>query len=492
MSSVEEIAKAFPLGSALPPGKLETWMKRLLRMPRDFTSQRRYVNRFRIGADPEFVFMARGREVDGGHIARKDARGMYLKQGPAFGADNNGRLAEIRPYPSRSAIEVVASVLATLRWMAIHNPIAMKYEWHSGGYIQDDGIGGHVHFGRKRPNRVAEIAALDNVEETLLDLGVFSAEEARLRRGGDARHQIYGMPGDFRLQAHGYEYRTFPSWLDSPELAFLTLTLSKLAVHEPNMVWRHGKSTAEVNLQRVRNLLSFYKFKDDDARLALVMLKRAIPAHRGGDFRARWGITGDLLKAPSIPKVGYIPSAIRPDKTDISEMFDYLAGRLNRLPNRIPKPSWTPTGPPDGNYYMVIDQTETLQQKGLGELVLDLCCHGSRALFFQSAARGGIPQGKLIQIPKNLSRELPSEEAALFATHTLDDRTVYISQEGREGQSSSARKLLMSGALPVWRVRDCQKESFAHWKKHTVARSRVRRWEGKFLRNDPEVRLPGT
>src|SRR5581483_4609146 len=60
------------------------------------------------------------------------------------------------------------------------------------------------------------------------------------RRGGDRLGQHYGMPGDFRLQTHGYEYRTFPSWLDSPALAFISITLAKLCVHCPGLVTRSG------------------------------------------------------------------------------------------------------------------------------------------------------------------------------------------------------------------------------------------------------------
>lgn len=477
MYTCEQIDKAFPLGHSLPPGKLQTWLGRLLRMPATFSDQKRYINRFKLGADPEFVFLQRNREE--GYAGRKDARGFNLKQGPAFGADNNGRLAEIRPYPSRSSVEVCASILATLRWMVAARPETSKYEWHAGAFIQDDGLGGHVHFGRKRPGRALEVAALDSLEETLLDLNVFSKAEALRRRQGDARHQIYGALGDYRLQAHGYEYRTFPSWLDSPELAFFTLTLSKLTVHEPNLVWRYIKATPEINLQKIRNFLSFYKTKDDDARLALVLLKRMLPMHRGGDFRARWGIMPNFVANPFTPKAGFIPSAIKPSMQDINEMFLYLLGE-GGLPWRIPTPTWSPSSPPEG-YYMVLDNVDTLQQKGLGELILDICASHERPLVIAGGLRDARKQA--VTIPERLAQQLPVEVARLYGQHRHDNQTIFLDPESRTHRVSEVRTLLTSGALPLWRVKDCKRDSYQQWSSHAVKSPPKKRqqWVGHFI-----------
>src|SRR5581483_8667143 len=114
ISAPEGMHRAFPLGCAVSEQILESWLKRLQKLP-EFGPQRRYVNRFKVGADPEFVFVSSGLTRD--EDSRVDAHHLGLQQGPAFGADNNGRLAEIRPHPSRSALRVCASILSTLRWM---------------------------------------------------------------------------------------------------------------------------------------------------------------------------------------------------------------------------------------------------------------------------------------------------------------------------------------------------------------------------------------
>src|SRR5258708_205057 len=98
---LQQFNQILPFGCDVPPTKLDKWFNHLLRVPREFTPQRRYVNRFKIGADPEFIFTC----VDS--LTRMDAKIFALQQGLAFGMDNNGRLTEIRPYPSRSAMEVV-------------------------------------------------------------------------------------------------------------------------------------------------------------------------------------------------------------------------------------------------------------------------------------------------------------------------------------------------------------------------------------------------
>ena len=187
ISDPMEIKQVLPLGSSVGRGVLEKWLRQLQATPKKFAPSRRYVNRFKLGADPEFVFVTNDAKYG---QQRVDARGLNLAQGPAFGADNNGRLAEIRTYPSRSALGVVASILTTLRWMNVLTPQVQKCEWQAGAFLWEDGIGGHVHFGRKRPFREREIKALDAVEAGLLGLGVFPSEQIKLRRRGDAHHQI--------------------------------------------------------------------------------------------------------------------------------------------------------------------------------------------------------------------------------------------------------------------------------------------------------------
>lgn len=457
IASVDELGRYLPMP---PTATVNGWLNKFLQTPKKFSAVRRYVNRFKLGADPEFCF--------GGSSAtgRVDASLLGFSQGPAFGADNNGRLAEIRPYPSRSAVKVVASLLTTLRWMALLHATAVQHDWLSGAYLWDDGIGGHVHFGRKRPNRRLEIEALDHIEECLVYLRAYPADQVQRRRRGDARHQIYGQLGDFRLQQHGYEYRTFPSWLDSPALAFLTLVVSKLAVQAPDL-YRFAGGVGQES-QRLRNFLAYFKTIDDDARLALVMLDRGIPMHQGGDFKSRWGIGSSAVQSTRFKQVvSALPSCIPPDPESVGEVFEHLrTGEALRF--RVPAFTWSPINPPD-NYNMCIKTSTTVLQKGLGEMILDLCSHKDLHISFVSGSRGGpIPIG----VSRDLMARLPRSVLKIGKIYQADLRpnTISIVPEWREGtRARQIKKILLSGVFPLWRVQDCKPDSFEKWQE-TVKR----------------------
>lgn len=481
-------------GLSVPSFEMEKWLRKLLATPKQFAPQRRFVNRFRIGADPEFVFgnkqsyldQATGQEVVVEN-RRMDAVSLGLKQGPAFGADNNGRLAEIRPYPSRGCVEVVASLLTTFRWMAALYPALVNYEWLAGAYLWDDGLGGHVHFGRKRPFREKEVAALDAAEEELLAMGVFPQDQVRLRRRGDARRQIYGALGDFRLQQHGYEYRTFPSWLDSPELAFLTLVVSKLAVYKPDLYRLNNDLSVGKRASRLWNFLSYFKNTDDDARLALVMLSRGLPIHKGGDFKGRWGIPKAGSKEWGAPcaTIKIVPLAIKPDPTSKEEVFDYLLAARN-LGWRIPTPTWGPVNPPSG-YEMCIDLANTNLMKGLGELIWDLCCSSKWRVVCQGRGKGGPPITVSKGTYDTISAELKEKyNGVLYPNSELNQSMVGISQDYREGNNvRKTRELLTSGILPIWKVGNCKEGDFETWKSRLVVKK-------KEVKEEEENKLGGS
>jgi hypothetical protein len=473
LQSPEQLAEHLPLGSSVPEPRLEGWLRQLFRLPKKFSMPRRYVNRFKIGADPEFVF-AQARYSSKGETtesARVNAMDLGFQQGPAFGADNNGRLAEIRPYPSRSAVEVVASILCTLRWMVLNCPAVLNCEWRADPFLWEDGVGGHVHFGRKRPTRKQEVAALDQIEEGLLFLGLYPKELALRRRQGDARRQIYGALGDYRLQQHGYEYRTFPSWLDSPELAFFTLVVSKLAVQMPALYHFKGSSAA-VEQARLRNFLAYFKGVDDDARLALMILDRGLPSQKKGSFAPRWGIVPDDMakKYAKFPRIPIIPPCIKPDSESVDEIFEYLLhGKTFGF--RVPKVTWEPTAPPKG-YAMALDHSGTILAKGLGEMIWDLCVSTHCPIQFLNVSR---EQPHALCFPKDLVKSFPSDWRTRFRVpvSVADLRTGQISTtpHWREGPWGVRTKQdLLNGLLPIWRVKDCTEDSYKLWqeqaKKH--------------------------
>lgn len=455
-----QLKHALPLGSDVPPEKLESWLYKFTRVKgMEFPEQARNVNRFKVGADPEFVFATEQRDPDSGEGGRVEATRLGLKQGLAFGADNNGRLAEIRPHPSRSALETCASVMSTLKWLALTNRSSLQYRWLAGAYLFSDGIGGHVHFGRKRPDRDVEIRALDAMSNLLTSFDVYPQREIAARRRGDAHNQRYGMPGDFRLQTHGYEYRTFPSWLDSPELAFLTLTVSKLVVQDPKLVLSMEVSNDSARRWRqMMNFLAFYKGMDDDARMAFLMCQRALPRHQGGDFKARWGINTRMIDGPSA--VNIIPPSIMADKQGMRVLFDKIVNG-KEIPWYVPEPTWGPTKLPDG-YVTCIRYTETYGAKGLGELIARMCCVQNKEVIFQSD-RERYP---MIRVGRDLSKYFPVGWQNKYPgiIENGAGMYVYLSPGLREGsEARKTRDLLLSGLFPIWDVRKVEVDSYQKW-----------------------------
>ena len=462
ISQREDVTQALSFGCNVPSKLVDRWLNRLLEVPNQFASQRRYVNRFKLGADPEFLFV--DPTVPGG--ARRAANMFGLQQGLAFGMDNNGRLTEIRPYPSRSALAVTASILATLRWLAVLVPDTLKYNWQAGAYLFGDGLGGHVHFGRKRPGRDLEVKALDAIEEELLLARAYPMREVLRRRQGDEHHQLYGVLGDIRLQRHGYEYRTFPSWLDCPELAFLTITLSKLAVLNPELAQGYPVFNAvEKHIQRIKNFLAYYKDIDDDARLAFRLVSRAFPRHIGGDFKARWGISN--LPLGMRPPIQFIPSSIKPGDDDLIEMFHYLKTG-EPLVGRVPKPTWRPLNPPQG-YGMTIGRTQTQGAKGLGELLWDVCHSDAYPVQFLTSREMRVDNA--FSISKQLADRLPvgwqNFCKGKVTLHAGDDKLIYSGEKARTTNFAECRQILLETVFPLWPIHNVQVDSWQQWQVNT-------------------------
>lgn len=407
----------------------------------------RLVNRFPLGADPEFVFVDRD--------IRVDASTLNMKAGLAYGADNNGRLVEIRPYPARFQVDVLASVLSTMRWMSVMVPNTQRYEWQAGAFLFNDGLGGHVHMGRKQTHlRDKEVLSLDKLSIELEMLGVYPKLETERRRRGDQFGQLYGQRGDIRLQKYGYEYRTFPSWLDSPWMAYFHLVLSKLAVYDPELF--HARDTSEKHLS---NLLHYFKSLDDDARVAHWALKRwGIPRHIGGDFRARWGLTG---YENVTSKVKLIPQSIKPNRADSVEVWEHLVYGTPLKVSHLPEPSWSPTTVPTG-FAMALTHLETRGQKGLGEMLWNVVIP-AKAEFDILPMRAGvikfqITEGMLKYMRADWHKTLPKDSYEVRGHGNL----LYIDTHG---DFSKAKDLLLGGVFPFWDVRKVTETTLADWAK---------------------------
>jgi hypothetical protein len=347
--------KYLELGNAVIPDKLlDKWVAKFYKQtPPQLHDKPRLVNHFKLGADPEFVFMTEGKVAHASELG--------LKAGLAVGADNNGRLAELRPKPSKFALKVVASMYAEFCFLAQWNPALTRYTWFAQPFVGKDGLGGHIHFGRWHSPRAKEVEALDVVMHLLTGAGCINTASQRDRLAT----KLYGRFGDVRAQGHGYEYRTFPTWVGCPRHAHLYLTLSKLAVFDPKMFnWLKWKDAVQAQ-QLIDNILAFYQNVDDDAKIARYYLKHCFaPPH--GDIQKAWGIT-PLFKNVGNNETDILPPFIAPKESHIKIMFDYLTTG-NRA---LAKDTFEPLRFPEG-YFPFQRVLITDRRPELGELVWDM------------------------------------------------------------------------------------------------------------------------
>jgi len=405
----------------------------------------RLVNRFMVGADPEFTFM---RDGEFSH-----ATNYNLHVGLAFGADLAGRPVELRPAPSRFVLDVLASILAELRWMAITAPATLSADWVSRPYVNwdghHDGIGGHVHFGRKRLNvREDEIKGMDRLFDILTSAEVFLRDDVKARRA----KTNYGRYGDFRPQHHGYEYRSMPTWLENPWLAYLTMVLSKLTVYNPGLV---KQVRAEVSGRKfIRNILAFYKGMDDDALIAYNTLSvLGYPTQAGKDFKQAWGINYTKLDVPKI-QVDYIPEIIDGSEEDRIALFEHF--RTGRpMPQITPKPNWAhqlPKGYKQTNHYI-----PSVQRKGIGELIAGTVIHTDQPLQIDMA-NGGLQ----VYGPPEFLATLPSMKEFGGVQKLNDERIlIYLPKGLRESneQVKEFRKVLLQ-YFPIWKASEVTEDSY--------------------------------
>jgi hypothetical protein len=341
-------------GNIIPERLLDKWTKRFYKQtPPSLSTQPRLVNHFKLGADPEFVFMV------GGRVAHASELG--LRAGLAVGADNNGRLAELRPKPSKFALEVVASMYAELCFLAQWNPALTRYTWYAQPYVDRDGLGGHIHFGRWQKLRKQEVTALDNIMCLFYDAGCISRAHQKERLGT----QLYGKFGDIREQAHGYEYRTFPTWLGCPRHAHLYLTLAKLAVYNPKMHHLVRRGSVFEAQQYIKNILSYYQNLDDDAKIALCYLENCwVPPI--GDIQKAWNIVPNF-KGVGDPDTDIMPPFIKPNPAHVSAMFEYLTKGTKYVVADTFEPLRFPKGFTPFQRVLVTDR-----RPELGEVVWDM------------------------------------------------------------------------------------------------------------------------
>lgn len=212
-----------------------------------------------LGADPEFVLVDRA-------TGEPVPASRYLPRAGSVGCDGHAAapgiypVAEVRPSPAADPRALVGGIRRCLIRAAARLPDE-GVAWLAGGEpVPGLPTGGHVHLSGL-PLSGALLRALD----TYVALPVFLAEppEAAARR-----RRRHGFLGDVRPKRHGgFEYRTLPSWLVSPELALAVLALVRLVALEhprlPRDAFRDG-----------RLVRAFYAGDPRPARRLLPVLRR--------------------------------------------------------------------------------------------------------------------------------------------------------------------------------------------------------------------------
>jgi len=192
-----------------------------------------------IGADPEFM-------LRDGRTKRMVMASRFFPKSGLVGCDarfvrgvtsSGYPLAELRPEPSYSPLQLVENIRVTMN-KALRLAPYTNVQWRAGSMpFRGFPIGGHVHFvGVPLSGQLLRV--LDNYVALPMML-LENRDTAKKRR---AR---YGHLGDFRTKGHGgFEYRTPASWLVSPDIAKAILCLGKLVACEYQMLKRDVFLTA--------------------------------------------------------------------------------------------------------------------------------------------------------------------------------------------------------------------------------------------------------
>lgn len=209
-----------------------------------------FLNSYKIGADPEFVFLdSQNRVLEGRTFWRDSLYGSATSA--EVGLDHSGRVAELRPAPTKGTYSLIKSMGKALNTSPFIKGVTGASKMLAGAMAPNgDSMGGHVHFDsatlgpRFHPDVLGGLNALT---EHFIAAGFFPEDdcEKRIAHG-------YGGPSDAVRHQEGrsVEYRCAPSWLYSPQIAMLYLTAAKLVPLNP------------VEARTLLSRKSFHKLKD--------------------------------------------------------------------------------------------------------------------------------------------------------------------------------------------------------------------------------------
>ncbi len=259
-----------------------------------------------LGADPEFM-------LQDTQTRKMVAASVFFPRQGSVGCDDRVLrraprpafpLAEVRPHPHSCPEELLRGIRGALR-RALELAPYRNIKWLAGSMpFRGFPIGGHIHFGNLRPT-TSLLRALDNYLAVPVML-VERTETARRRR------RRYGFLGEYRLQEHGFEYRTLSSWLVSPAVARAVLSLARLIALDADLLRRRPLTSLEAQRAFYRGRKSYFRplfprlWADLESLPAYAACaSEAEPLRRLVLRQRRWNEQADLRRQWKLP----IPSA---------------------------------------------------------------------------------------------------------------------------------------------------------------------------------------
>lgn len=451
------------LAVAVPDGVLSKWKKKFYSagILRALPENPRLVNKFTIGADPEYVLTDNASNY-------QYANQLYLTTLEACGCDLSGRQMELRASPSRFVLDIVASILETLRWQVVKYPATLYFNWRAIGLMGNDGCGGHVHFARKNKDRASNVKSLDAMSSYMINYDFLPGAKDR------STASRYGRAGDVRNTSYGYEYRTLSTWLNSPFSAYIAMVAAKLAMYHD---WSAVRML-RVGPMALENLLAAYQYEDDDAAIALQAMrvrktKRSFQdVYALQDMRYSWGFlrVGSKIAMPPNglvdmqpnPKI-FLPPIITPSQTVREELFQHLVTDSPLGTKHGAQKTWEPYELKKDESVFVVSPHEA----GLSEVAQGLISKGI-SIYLCAA---DTPTRVSVSAPSNMrgffnlmrSKLAKEDISMIFTEANRLDFAIYIPRNpGVRGDRyivpatyvAKWRRILLNSGLPIVDYRD--------------------------------------
>lgn len=220
-----------------------------------------------IGADPEFMIFINNMPLPACVLC--DDRILSNHFGRDTGQD--GYVFELRPDPSTDVFAVLANIRKILQVHIQEFPYLKKCVFiggHTVSVVSQNyfAIGGHVHISAGNYEDTHDLNT--NIFKDFLDKIICSGfmyliddRENHIIR----KRKNYGKPKSFAYLRNSIltlEYRTPPSWLVNPTLAFMFLALAKICglLFVNRKIWDTSQKIYNISLEKGRGLNLLKKF----------------------------------------------------------------------------------------------------------------------------------------------------------------------------------------------------------------------------------------